>query len=139
MKAPLLSAPIAALIAISVVIFPASVAAIQGVGGWYIDEETCSLPAQRDFLEKYLTRARIAHINVATYFTHYQPTAEFQELAWHVVGGEDATVAVLTADTVFAGGYDFVQDDVPEIQGLASWKGPIPRAEAYTAPNGLVT
>ena len=139
MKAPFLSAPIAALIATSVIILPAPVAGVQGVGGWYIDEDTCSLPAQRDFLEKYLARARIAHINVATYFTHYQLNAEFQELAWHVVGGEDANVAVLTANIVFAGGYDFVQDDLPEIQGLASWKGPVPKAEAYTAPNGMVT
>lgn len=136
MKAFLLSTRIVAFIATSF-IFPTPIAGVQGVGGWYIDELSCS-PPQIAFLNGYLGRARVAHISVATYFSQYDKTTAFGLLAWQVLGGEDPSVAILVADTVFNGGYDIGQDDFPEIQGLASWKGPIPEAEAYNSPNGLV-
>lgn len=136
MKAFLFSTPIVAFIA-TFLFFPTPIAGVQGVGGWYIDETSCS-PPQIAFLNRYLSRARIAHINVATYFSQYDKTTAFGLLAWQVLGGDDPTVAMLMADTVFNGGYDIGQEGLPEIQGLASWKGPIPEAEAYDSPNGLV-
>ena len=133
MKTLSLSTPMVSLIVTSF-LFPTLVAGVQGVGGWHIDEGSCS-PRQIAFLNKYLNRARVAHINVATYLTRYENKA-FDALAWKVVGGQDGFTAALTAQTVFAGGS--IQGGVPEIQGLASWKGPISYAESLTSPNGMV-
>lgn len=130
MKALSLSTPIVALIVTSS-IFPALVAGVIGVGGWYIDETSCSQP-QIVFLNKYLHRTRVAHINVATYLTHYVGTA-FGTVAWQVVGGESNVTAVITAQRVFAGDHNGFP-----MQGLASWKGPISYAESVGSPNGMV-
>ena len=40
---------------------------VAGVGGWYIDEDTCE-PDAREFLQDQLSRAAIAHANLATAF-----------------------------------------------------------------------
>ena len=133
MKALSISTPIVSFIVTSL-IFPTLVAGVQGVGGWYIDEGSCSLD-KIAFLNEYLNRARVAHINAATYLTRYENRA-FDALAWKVVGGQDGFTAALTAQIVFAGGS--IQDGVPEIQGLASWKGPISYAESVPSPNGMV-
>ena len=104
MKVLSLCPPIVALIATSC-IFSTPVTGVQGVGGWYIDEKTCEAP-ERAFLNKYLNRARVAHINVATYFAHAEFNADFHALLWKVVGGQDSTAAWAFADQVFAGSYD---------------------------------
>ena len=134
MKALYLSSPVVTLIAASLIL---PIQGTQGVGGWYIDETTCQ-PPQRAFLNKYLSRARIAHINVATYLGNYDLDLAFRAIAWNVIGGSDASLAWLTADAVFGGGFDPSQDGLPEIQGLASWNGPISEAEAINSPNGLI-
>lgn len=103
MKALLLSRPFVAFIATSF-IFPTLVAGVQGVGGWYIEESSCSV-AQIAFLDKYLNRARVAHVNVATFLTQYEITPAIHDLLSQIVGGV-AEYAALTAATVFDGGYD---------------------------------
>lgn len=125
---------IVALIATSC-IFSTTVTGVQGVGGWYIDEETCGAP-EIAFLNKYLNRARVAHINVATYFAHAEFNADFHALLWKVVGGRDVSAAWAFADQVFAGSFDPSQDDYND--GLASWKGPVSAVEATNCPNGLI-
>ena len=123
-----------ALVAVSLIL---PIAGTQGIGGWYIDETTCQ-PPQRAFLNKYLSRARVAHINVATYLGRYDLDLAFRALLWKVIGGPDASLTWLIADAVFNGGFDPSQDGLPEIQGRASWKGPISEAEAIGFPNGLI-
>ena len=136
MKAFLLSTSIVALFVTSI-IFTTPAAAVQGVGGWYLDKSSCSL-SEIAFLNRYLGRARIAHINLATYFDTYGKTNEFNRLVWQVLGGEDPVDAMVKAYDVFMGGFELDQDGFSEIQGLASWKGPISEEEAYNSPNGLV-
>ena len=135
MKALYLSSPVVTLIAASLIL--PMIEGTQGVGGWYIDETTCQ-PPQRAFLNKYLNRARVAHINVGTYLGNYPLDLVFRAISWYVIGGSDASLAWLTADAVFNGGFDPSQDGTPEIQGLASWNGPISEAEAIDSPNGLI-
>ena len=101
-----------------------------------MDEETCT-PPQITFLNKYLNRARVAHINVANYLTS-GTTPPFRALAWNVVGGPHSHDATLIAESVFAGGLDTSQTPYSIIEGLASWKGPVPLAETLDSPNGLI-
>ena len=111
-----------------------------GIGGWYIDEETCSESA-RTFLEAQLQRARVGHMNLATFLSNRDMFNEFEEfssIAYRILGGHNQLNSIDTARVVFAGGNDPTRDGTPYIDGLASWTGPVPRVETFNSPNGLV-
>lgn len=111
------------------------------IGGWYIDEETCSGPA-RAYLEAQLQRERVGNTNMATFLTnkdmYISGFQEFSSIAYRLLGGHSATQSIDTARVVFAGGNDPTRPGTPFIKGLASWTGPVPRAETFNSPNGLV-
>ena len=84
----------------------------------------------------------MGHRNLATFLTNKEMfISEFQEfssLAFRILGGHGPTQSIDTARVLFAGGNDPTRPGTPLIEGLASWTGPVPRAETFNSPNGLV-
>ena len=115
---------------------------VVGIGGWYIDEDTCT-PPMIEFLEEQLKRSLFAHANLATTFGPLANgmSEELQQLVLQVLGSPDpidATTAIAAARVFFAGGNDPTREGNPYIYGLSNWYGAVPRGTTLRYPNGLV-
>lgn len=121
---------------------------VAGVGGWYIDEDTCDGEAV-EFFQSQLQRAAFAHANLATAFgsMRNQLPEELQMLVLAVLGSgnyentaDAIAAAIAAANVVFLGGSDPTnsQDNYPYIRGLSSWNTAVSQLATSRYPNGLV-
>lgn len=116
---------------------------VAGVGGWYIDEDTCE-PTAREFLQSQFSRSAIGHANLATAFGALanRMSEEVQQLVLHIMGGPDppnVNDAIVAARVLFRGGPDPTRQGAPYIRGLESLNTNVSQLTTTTNPNGLVT